>query len=343
MSLVFPGSATAYLDASYRTTISVDGTWQRAKEVVVGKEPRGVTLHIFSAIKETQEFILRPPVVKNFAHDIPSSITINPGANSFIFEVSFTGTQRPTTEDFLLRFVKPDKPVEESAYLDFDYASWDAYIGGGVDPDPEELRFEISLFALETGDSIFPTKSHLDTLNTYAKYVTSAAGYPDDRAFSNAYGFIIEKMYDKVLWAVNKHNLLFPLVGPLRFARQFSDLIDYKPPGLNLYPPKVRRQVLASAFEIASLKGTRQGLALAFQKLALGEVSVNELQIFREHDKFAWYVRIPPYVAETFNIDFLGQFALYHVDAYSQVAIQVINEEGVNFFTNFSYVDLDFV
>lgn len=312
--------------------------WDAPLEFVIGRAS-SETKRIWLYNDSTRTIQLRPDIQtpEKFVLTLPETIIAPPGA-SFI-DIGLTGSSStlPWAEDFVLQFVSEDYETG-SGFFGQDYTEW-AY---AFDPNARQgaggdiLRFEVSAFILPVADERFdPDKpTHLTDRFTFRDYIISGMGsWPNDSEAE--LDLISDLLYEPAVWAVNKHYANDPLHGPIRFASSRAEALGYSPPGIGQFPPKVRRRVLANAFSAVRNLSTIEGLKSAFAALGVDPTNMTV-----EHDSlnFTWKIRLPFYALGIFNIEYLGQYALYHVDAYNIVDIGIVETSD-----SFIYTEIDYM
>lgn len=325
--------SSAYHDPGLRIPVSIDGSWDRPVEIVTGgRSPIRRTLYIHS--HRNVSYRLMIPELKRFALRAPEVLTVKPGVNTLTIDVS-SSRDGVGTEELLLRYVRGDvERRDDFSYTKLDFASWDGYASGGYAKKEQELRLEMSLFDLPSGDERFNTASPLDNPAKLTDLIAQGMGYVDAAYRETVVRSLANQFHPYCLWAVNKHYHHHPLYGPLRFARLLPEKFGYTPPGLNLYPPNIRRLVFARAFEITRQFSTRRGLYLALRTLGM-----NSREISIEHDSpnFTWNVTLPSTALGIFSLDFFGKYLLYHVDAFHTVTVKLTDEGYSTAFTNLHF------
>lgn len=330
----------AYLDAALTYPVTVDGSWQQPVEVVLGYDSVDVTVWMFNARKEPQTFQWVPPVVENVKITPPERINLVPGANRLTFQMERL-TRATFVEDFTIRLTKPSGYNPTGGYTSVSFAGWDAWASGLYPVTDEELRIEVTAYGYPVGDPRFPlVPSALDTRDAFREYVMSGAGLLSPVYAEREFHIMTDRLYPHVVQGMNPQILTDPRFAPLRQATAWSDAFNYKPPGIGLYPPRVRRGVVADAYLLSALVGTEAGILRAFTKLGIDTYEVTAKHYPAEG---YWHITIPEYVAAQFNPEFVGQFALYHVDGYSTVAVEVAGFNTLEFYTEISYAGIDFI
>lgn len=338
-----------YLDPRLYYAVSLDGTWSRPIEAVMGNNRKAIyDFWVYNSTPRTATFELTPPALEHFSVSLPATVEAKPGPNRVTMRIECIRPHAPVTEDFTVRYHKP-QATESLIYdyagrggKDYSFASWDAYAAGVGAPGEDEFRVEVTAFFLETGDARYPgvLGSVMDSPERLAEHVGSGAGWIPIEFQEGDITALTRLAYPHALWALNKRLYLNPLYGPLRVAPNRADALSYRPPGLGLYPPNIRRAVLAKAAHLSAAIGTRYAIVEAFTTLGL---DVREVQVEHNITEHIWHIRIPRRAISFFSGDFLGQFALYHVDGYEGVLLEVLDDNKRYLYTQIDYTNLAFV
>lgn len=321
----------AYHDPSLRHPVSRDGTWNAAVEFVCatgGGRDKPVYLHNPSS----QTLLLKLQAqASGFVITIPPSVSVAPGVTRLDVGVTAGALPLPTVVDFRLTGTVDVSQTGESGYADLAYSD-QAYTLEADRLAGTLLKAEATAFCLPVGDERFGdlNPGPLKDVPALTEYVASGMGFVDDDYKAGMVRFMAEHLRDWGVWALNKHHMFTS--GPMRHAKARAESIGYNPPGVPALHPALRRRVYASAYEIARKHGSAEGIRAVFRALGIPQV---QLEVWREG--FTWYVRVPQWVANTYDIDFLGVLALYHVDPYCVVNIAV-NETTLER----DYTDLDY-
>lgn len=326
----------AFHDPDLRFPLTRDGTWRTPLEFAIGRgRARTKTIYLYNDQPATIVMSPLPPTTQKFVVNLPTSISVPPGVTPLPIEVAGDSADLPWAEDFVLRFVREGNEPP-GGFTDTDFSSWDAYSGDVAYSEVEAARFEVSAFVLDTGDPRFDpvVKSHVDSARTFEQYLASGMGSWSEDYRKTRVRFAAEQLHEFALWALNKQHLFNPLYGPLRHAASRAEVIGYAPPGIAQFPPAVRRRVLAAAFPITRNLGSEEGLRLAFE--ALG-VNLAGIEVHHDSLNHLWRIRLPRYAQSIFNIDYLGTFALYHVDAYSVIDLGLREDYDSIIYSNIDY------
>lgn len=321
----------AYHDPALRHPISRDDTWGQALEFVCARSSattRRVYLHNPSA---ATLLLGLSASASGFVVTVPPSVNCPPGVTSFDVTVLAGSLPLPTVKDFVITATVDTSHFNSdgysgAVYSDLDYVLEMGTLGGA------NVAIEATAFCLPVGDERFNdlNPGPLQAARDYTEYIASGMGFVDDDYKQIIVGFMAEHLRDWGVWALNKHYMFTK--GPMRHARARADSIGYNPPGVPALPPEMRRNVYANAYDIARKTGSADGIRAIFEALGIPQTQLN---VWREG--FTWFVRIPQWIASRFNIDFLGNLALYHVDPYCTVNIAV-NESTIDR----EYSDLDY-
>lgn len=331
----------AFHDPGLRYPVSRTGAWESPVELVIA---RGGTdtkrVYLYNDSNRTVQLQFETPHMEKFVLTAPEKVIAWPGVTEIDISITGSSGSLPWVEDIALRFSTEDFETGSGFTDNNEYTEW-AHI---YDPmaargpaGSDFLRFEISAFILPVADERYdPDKpTHLASRHTLQRYVTSGMGTWAADTTDQELDLITDLLYESTVWAVNKHYANNPLYGPLRFADSRAKALGYEPPGINQFPPSVRRRVLAASFRSVRTMSTEEGLRSAFAALGVepGNMTV-------EHDSlnFTWKIRLPFYALGIFNLEYLGQYALYHVDAYNVVDIGIIETAE-----SFIYTEIDYM
>ena len=325
---------TAFHDPALRHPVSRDGSWTRAVEFVCARNwTRTKTIYLYNRSSATILLKLEGNL-SGFGLSLPPSVNLPPGVTPLTITVAAGALPLPTTVDFQIIGRADESRTGQSGYVDLDYTD-DAYtldshkLGGTL------LKIEATAFCLPVGDERFNdlNPSPLATVQDYAAYIAKGMGFVDSDYKKAVVDFLAEHLRDWSVWALNKHYLFNSQYGPMRHAQARAESIGYRPPGVANLHPALRRRVYAHAYEIARKHGSAEGIRAVFQALGIPQV---QLEVWREG--FTWYVRVPQWVASTYDIDFLSALALYHVDPYCVVNVAVNQTTLEHDFTDLDYV-----
>jgi len=320
----------AYHDPSLRHPVSRDGTWNAAVEFVCatgGGRDKPIYLHNPSS----QTFLLKLQAqASGFVITIPPSVNVAPGVTRLDVGVTAGALPLPTVVDFHLTGTVDVSQTGESGYADLAYSD-QAYTLEADRLAGTLLKAEATAFCLPVGDERFGdlNPGPLGDVSALSEYVASDMGFAVDDYKAGMVRFMAEHLRDWCVRALKQHYMFTS--GPMRHAKARAESIGYNPPGVPALHPALRRRVYASAYEIARKVGSADGIRAVFR--ALG---INQTQLDVRREGFVWYVRVPQWIAATYDIDFLGNLALYHVDPYCVVNIAV-NEGTIEH----DYSDID--
>lgn len=323
----------AYHDPALKHPISRDGSWHSALEFVCARNStRTKSLYLHNPTSATLLLKLSASA-SGFIVTHPVSVRVAPGVTRFEVTLTAGALPLPTTVDFAITGVADATETGHSGYADVAFTD-DGYTLEADALGDTLLRAEATAFCLPVGDERFGdlNRGPLATVDSYAEYIASGMGFVDAEYQEAVVGFLAEHLRDWSVWALNKHYLFDANVGPMRHAKARADSIGYAPPGVPSLHPALRRRVYARAYEIARKHGSAEGIKAVFQALGIPQV---QLEVWREG--FTWYVRVPQWVANTYDIDFLSALALYHVDPYCVVNVAV-NQATLER----DYTDLDY-
>lgn len=274
----------AYHDPALLRPISRDRSWLAALELPAGPQH----------YREKRVYIHNPD---------PATVTLtlshtNADAS---FDISIPATHSATTgvTSFLIRStVRPAAPLP--SLTDF------AVTAAG-------FRLEVTAFALPVADERFGRQDvgPLRDVNALTRYVASGMGFVDQEYQDSMVVFMVDRLYDDAIWALNKHYLYNPLYCPMRLVKARANSMGYDPPGVPGLPPQVRRFVYSQAFRLARATGSQEGVLSIFRAVGVQLMGVD---VWRED--FTWFVRVPQWVLGQFSSALLAVLALYHVDAY---------------------------
>lgn len=326
----------AYHDPALRTAVSRDGSWGAALEFACGSgQSREKTVYIHNPTSVSALIGLTVGDTTPFVAFLPPSIRAEPGITALTIRVEAgAGIVVPTTMDFAITgsvlVDVGDQTHADSAFSDMEHTQETEGLVGEV------LLIEASAFALPTADERFGDlgDSPLRGVDAFTEYVASGMGFVDEEYRERVVKFMAEQLYDSALWSLNKHYRLDPLYGPMRLARVRADTIGYDPPGVRGLKPDDRRKAYSRAFQLARATGSKEGVLMAMSSIG---IPVQEVLVWHESDLDTWYVRVPQWVLGQYDIDFIGNLALYHVDAYSVVNIGVHDDTVGNVYSDLDY------
>lgn len=320
----------AFRDSQLTIPVGRDGSWRQALDLAIGERYRyDVPFYFYNAESQTLRFNLESHTFENFDVEIASTFDFGPGTTREV--ISFApkaDLPLPTTEDGTIT-LKIDfefngliyNYLSHGSYASDSTHEWNAYLGVPRYSREDEIVLEVTLHQLPYGDERYGGrgKSYISDPEKYAEYIGRSMGMIYETTYNDKVRPLSALCYETVLWMVNKHYYLSEQHSPMFRVRNRSKAFGYAPPGVDYYPPAIKRSLLAKSFGIARRFGSQEVFEAVLAEF--GMQSVTDYTLTRISATNSWRFEFTPANLAKFGQRFLRVMLQYHASAYDVVEV----------------------